>query len=219
MHVSLVKVVVEVAVELVHKMGYVGLFVLMMLESALIPIPSEVVMPLAGFLVQRRIFDFTLVVVIASLANLAGSLAAYALGASLGRRFVDRFGKYLLISSEHVRAAERLFERWGHWVVLTGRMMPAVRTVISLPAGVARMNLLKFTVFTFVGSMPWNAALTYLGFMLGKKWEAIGSYMPYIDAVAAAALFLLILVLLRYIRQASRSSCHPSSLSLRAPSL
>ncbi|RLE86617.1 MAG: DedA family protein, partial [Thermoprotei archaeon] len=92
---SFTRAVVEASAELMRRMGYVGLFVLMTLESALVPIPSEVVMPLAGFLAQRKAFDFTLVVVIASLANLAGSLVAYALGASLGRRFVERFGKYL----------------------------------------------------------------------------------------------------------------------------
>lgn len=215
---SFTRAVVEASAELMRRMGYVGLFVLMTLESALVPIPSEVVMPLAGFLAQRRAFDYTLVVVIASLANLAGSLVAYALGASLGRRFVERFGKYLLISSEHVRAAERLFERWGHWVVLAGRMLPAVRTVISLPAGVARMHLSKFVFFTFIGSLPWNAALAYLGFVLGERWEIIENFMPYIDAAAAAGLLLLALALLYRIRRASRSSCHFSSLLPRAPS-
>lgn len=215
---SLAEAVLELSVELIRRVGYAGLFALMALESALVPIPSEIVMPLAGFLVQRGSLDFTLVVVTSSLANLAGSLAAYAVGASLGRAFVERYGRYLLLSEEHLRTAERLFEKWGHWVVLVGRMMPAVRTVISLPAGVAGMHVSRFAVYTFIGSLPWNAALTYLGFLLGEGWEVVGLYMPYIDAAAIALLALATVFLLLRARRVSRSSCHSSSLSPRIPS-
>jgi len=184
------RIMIDVALEVVGRAGYVGLFILMALESALIPIPSEIVVPLAGFLSQRGEMDLLAVTLMASLGNLAGSIAAYLLGSRVGRSFVERYGKYLLISEDHVVLADRLFEKHGSKIIFMGRMLPAVRTVISLPAGLARMKFVKFAFLTFIGSIPWNFALAYLGYLLGENWVIVERYMLYADALVITAVVI-----------------------------
>jgi len=194
----LFKALLNLALEVVGRGGYLGVFVLMALESALIPIPSEIVVPLAGFLAQRGEMDLLAVTLAATLGNLAGSIGAYLLGLKVGRGFVEKYGRYLLISREHLSLADRLFKEHGSKIILAGRMMLAVRTVISLPAGVAGMNLLKFVVYTFLGSIPWNLALAYAGYVLGENWVIVEEYMAYLDAlIIAAAVMSAVYLLLR----------------------
>jgi membrane protein DedA with SNARE-associated domain len=153
----------------------------MAIESACIPLPSEIIMPLAGwFLVDDRGLGAQWLLLAAfcgALGNLLGSLAAYGVGAWGGRPFLLRYGRYVLISRHEVEQAERWFARYGDRAVFISRVLPVVRTFISLPAGVARMNLRRFIILTFVGSFPWSLGLAWAGFLLGENWERIREWM------------------------------------------
>ena len=140
-------------------MGYGGVVLLMGIESACIPLPSEVIMPFAGYLVYTGQF------------TLHGAALAYYLGMYGGRPVIERWGKYVFLSRHELDLADRLFARHGQWVVLAGRLLPVIRTFIAFPAGVARMNLTKFIVYTFIGSYPWCYGLAWVGMKLGEKWN------------------------------------------------
>ena len=153
----------------------------MAIESACIPLPSEIIMPLAGwFLVDDRGLGqqwLLLAAFCGALGNLLGSLIAYAVGAWGGRPLLLRYGRYVLITRHEVEQAERWFARYGDWAVLVSRVLPVVRTFISLPAGIARMNIWRFSILTFVGSFPWSLGLAWAGFVLGENWERIRGWM------------------------------------------
>jgi membrane protein DedA with SNARE-associated domain len=161
--------------------GWPGVVVMMAVESACIPLPSEIIMPLAGwFLIEDRGRGeewLLLAGFCGALGNLIGSLAAYAVGAWGGRPLLLRFGRYVLISREEVERAEHWFARYGDRAVFISRVLPVVRTFISLPAGVARMNVWRFSVLSFVGSFPWSLGLAWAGFLLGENWERIRDWM------------------------------------------
>lgn len=165
--------------------GYFGVFILMALESALIPIPSEVTMPFAGFLVGLGKLNFWLIVIVGSLANLLGSLLAYALGywgqEKFVRQLVKKYGKFLLITYDEVETAERWFRQRGELIAFGSRLMPVVRTFISLPAGFSQMNVFKFSLYTFLGAFIWTGVLTYLGVILGENWNILEVYFRKFD--------------------------------------
>lgn len=188
-------VVVEIAnfiTQLIASTGYLGIFFLMALESALIPIPSEIVMPFAGFLVSSGQFNIWYVVLAGTLGNLAGSLVAYFVGLYLGRGFIVKYGKYVLLKEKHLLLTEKWFNKYGDKTVFFSRLLPVVRTVNALPAGIGKMNLKKFVIYTFAGSIPWNFALTYIGFLLGEKWNMILEYSHIIDIIVGLLLVCLI---------------------------
>jgi len=188
--------------------GPLGVTVLMAIESACIPLPSEVIMPFAGFLAFRGQMSFLGLgagspwaqIFIAGLFGAVGcnlgSIPAYELGAWGGRKAVERYGKYILLNLDHLDQAHRFFERFGIWAILMGRMLPVVRTFIALPAGIAKMNRTRFHVFTFVGSLPWCLGLAWIGYKLGERWDTLGVYFHRFDLViglllvAAAAWFV-----------------------------
>jgi membrane protein DedA with SNARE-associated domain len=155
----------------ISTLGYAGIAVLMALESACIPIPSEVILPFAGYLVSIGRFDLWLVAIVGALGCTIGSTIAYAVGYAGGRPLVERFGRYILLDRAELTRVEGFFARYGSVTVLVSRMLPVVRTYIALPAGMARMNFWKFQAYTFIGSLPWCLALAYVGFRLGKAWE------------------------------------------------
>ncbi|QOJ78949.1 DedA family protein [Infirmifilum lucidum] len=188
---SLTTAVSEFSVDVLSRLGLPGVFLLMVLESALVPIPSEVVMVFSGFLVYKGLFGFVEAVMAGTLGNLVGSLVAYYLGLSAGRPFILKYGRYLLLSEHHVASAEEFFQRRGSLAVFLGRMLPAVRTVISFPAGVARMDAAKFSVLTFLGSIPWNTALVLAGYHLGENWAVIESHAPLLDTLGVGILALI----------------------------
>lgn len=192
---SITALVVKFAVDVIKKTGYMGIFALMVLESALMPVPSEAVMPFAGFLVSRGEMDFWTVVFCGTLGNLVGSMLAYFAGKYLGRPFLLRYGKYLLLDKKELEFVDGFFKKNGDTAIFVGRMMPVVRTIISFPAGVASMNFLKFALLTFFGSIPWNAGLTYVGIVLEENWEIIESYSLYVD-LAAITVTILVLAFL-----------------------
>jgi membrane protein DedA with SNARE-associated domain len=177
----------------------------MALESALVPIPSEVVMPFAGFLAWNGKLDFFIVVACGTVGNIVGSVALYVLGSGPGLSLVKKYGKYLLIDEADIERAHTLFLKYGGLIVFAGRMMPAVRTVISLPAGIAKMDIRKFVAFTFVGSVPWNLFLAYLGWLLGENWAIIERYTKILDYVAVSILILLVVGYIAYKKSVTKA--------------
>jgi membrane protein DedA with SNARE-associated domain len=151
--------------------GYGGIVILMAIESACIPLPSEIIMPFAGYLVSTGQFDLYLAATAGAIGCNVGSVFAYELGKRGGRAVVDRWGRYVLMSHADLDRAERFFARWGDLTVLICRLLPAVRSFIAFPAGVARMPLLRFHVYTFVGSWPWCFGLAWVGMKLGDQWR------------------------------------------------
>ncbi|MFC3797985.1 DedA family protein [Cohnella sp. GCM10012308] len=168
-------------------MGVWGIFVGMVLESACIPIPSEVLMLSGGVLVAQHSLTFAQAVAAGVLGNLIGSVIAYYAGAIGGRRLLERYGKYILFNEKHMDHAQRWFDKYGQRMVFLTRMLPFIRTFISLPAGIARMNAGKFVLFTFLGCMSWNIALVYLGYRLGDHWDAVEKFMHPVSYLLAAA--------------------------------
>ena len=152
--------------------GYAGVIGLMALESACIPLPSEIIMPFAGYLVSTGRFDLWLVATAGAIGCNVGSTVAYLVGAYGGRKAVLRWGHYVLFSARELDRLDRFFQKYGSAAVLIGRLLPVVRTFISLPAGIAKMPFLRFQIYTFVGSWPWCFALAYLGMVLGEQWNS-----------------------------------------------
>jgi membrane protein DedA with SNARE-associated domain len=151
--------------------GYASVVLLMAIQSACIPIPSEVIMPLAGWALAHSQLDLILLATVASLASNLGSIPAYWVGARGGRPMVERYGSYLLLSRHDLDRVDHFFARFGSIAVLLGRMLPIIRTFIAFPAGVARMNQWKFHIYTFIGSWPWCYVLAYIGMKLGAQWN------------------------------------------------
>ncbi len=183
--------VVGWTINLISSLSYFGVILAMAIESACIPLPSEIIMPFSGYLVSTGTFNFHLVSWAGALGNLLGSLLAYYVGYYGGRPFILRFGKYILIRKEELARADRFFERWGSWAVFICRMLPIVRTFISLPAGISRMRIVPFILLTFFGSLPWCYLLTYIGKVMGENWEDIRGYFHRFDLVIAGILLLL----------------------------
>ena len=152
--------------------GYPAVILLMAIQSACIPIPSEVIMPLAGYALAHSQLDLIILATVASLASNLGSIPAYWVGARGGRPMVERFGSYLLLSRRDLDRVDHFFDRYGSITVLIGRMLPIVRTFIAFPAGVAKMNQLRFHIYTFIGSWPWCYALAWVGMKLGSEWDS-----------------------------------------------
>jgi len=152
--------------------GYVGIALLMAIESACIPLPSEIIMPFAGYLVSTGRFDLYLAATAGAIGCNLGSIVAYEIGKRGGRPMAERWGKYLLIGPGELDAADRFFARWGSMAVLIGRLLPVIRSFIAFPAGVARMKLVPFHVYTFIGSWPWCFGLAWVGMKLGDKWDS-----------------------------------------------
>lgn len=186
---------ITLIIQFITSTGYAGVFILMTLESALIPIPSEATMPFAGSLVPGKVLDFWLLVITGTLGNLFGSLIAYGVG-YLGETYVVRFirsyGKYVLIREKEFGHAKKLFNKWGEAIVFFSRVLPAIRTYISLPAGIAKMNLPKFIAYTTAGSFLWSLVLTYFGVALGNNWQILSPYFHLLDILVVAAILFAV---------------------------
>jgi membrane protein DedA with SNARE-associated domain len=171
--------------------GYLGIVGLMAIESACIPLPSEIIMPFAGYLVSTGRFSLIWVATAGAIGCNLGSILAYEVGKHGGRPFVERYGKYVLLNMHDLELAERFFARWGSATVLICRLLPFVRSFIAFPAGVARMPLVKFHMYTFVGSWPWCFALAWVGMKLGAAWHTdprLGKILHSADAVVIGVL-------------------------------
>jgi membrane protein DedA with SNARE-associated domain len=197
--------ILEFITGLISSWGYAGIFVTMTLESALIFIPSEVVIPFAGFLAYMGEMNIWLIVLVSSLANVAGSIIAYEIGKYLGRGFIERYGKYVLLNMGHLRLVESWFDKYGSLTVLFCRMLPVVRTVNALPAGIGKMNFPRFCLFTFIGSIPWNLALVLVGYLLKQNWNILEKYSLYIDILAVFVAAAVIYYIVRRVRASTKS--------------
>lgn len=182
-------------VALMAAMGPLGVMLLMAIESACIPLPSEVIMPFAGYLAFQGKLTFLGLGADSPVAQIwiagffgalgcnLGSIPAYEVGAWGGRRAIEKYGKYIWLHTGHLDQAHRFFERFGSEAIIIGRLLPVVRTFIALPAGIARMNRTRFHLYTFVGSLPWCLGLAWVGYKLGEKWNTLGQYFHKLDAV------------------------------------
>lgn len=188
----LIDLVVTLVINTISAVGYLGILVLMTLESACIPIPSEIIMPFSGFLVSTGKFSLIWVTLAGAFGNLIGATITYIIGYYGGRPFVLKYGKYFFIKEKEVHHAEKFFARWGDFAVFIARNLPIVRTFISLPAGVAEMNFPKFVLYSFIGSIPWCFALTYLGYLLGSNWMIIRKYGDILDIVVGIGILIFI---------------------------
>jgi membrane protein DedA with SNARE-associated domain len=168
--------------------GYGGIVILMGIESACIPLPSELIMPFAGYLVFEGKMRLLWVATAGALGCNAGSLIAYEIGCYGGRPLVERYGRWILMGRRELDLADRFFTRWGYLAVFVGRLLPIVRTFIALPAGISRMPRLRFHVYTFLGSWPWCFGLAWLGMKLGENWRVLGKYLHKFDAVIVIVL-------------------------------
>ncbi|HUW99284.1 MAG TPA: DedA family protein [Acidiferrobacter sp.] len=186
----------------IQHFGYTGIVALMTLESACIPVPSEVIMTFSGYLVSTHAMTLIGITVAGTVGNVVGSLVAYAIGARGGRPFLERYGRYILINRHDLDRTHAWFERHGQVTVFIGRLLPVVRTFISLPAGIGRMPLLPFILYSAAGSFIWCAVLGWIGLRLGNHWRALGPYMHGIDmGVVAVALALILMTLWRHMRR------------------
>ncbi|MGB7638490.1 MAG: DedA family protein [Nitrososphaeraceae archaeon] len=190
--IEILRPLVEFITSVISSLGYGGIFFLMILESALIPIPSEIIMPFSGFLASTGKLGSVGVILAGSLGNLVGSVITYYLGIRLGRAFLIKYGKYILFRVHHLVWTEQLFQKYGDKISFVGRLLPVVRTYISLPAGIGKSNFIKFVVYTLVGSIIWNSLLTYAGIQLGRSWQHIDKYSGYLDIIAVVAIAVFI---------------------------
>lgn len=163
--------IVAILMGLSYGAQYALVLILMAVQSACVPIPSEIIMPFAGFALAHTQAQLVVLATLASVASNLGSIPAYWVGAKGGRPMVERFGSYVLLSKRDLDLADHFFARYGSITVLVGRMLPIVRTFIALPAGIAKMNQFRFHLYTFIGSWPWCYALAYIGMKLGDHWQ------------------------------------------------
>jgi membrane protein DedA with SNARE-associated domain len=155
----------------ISALGYGGIVLLMAIESACIPLPSEIIMPFSGYLVSTGELNLWGVAIAGAVGCVVGSLVAYWVGMYGGRPFIEKYGRYILLSRHDLDLADRWFAKYGEVIVFVSRLLPAIRTFIAFPAGVARMNLTRFVIYTFAGSLPWCLGLAYVGQKLGEQWD------------------------------------------------
>ena len=198
---SIIEFVSQIAIDLINYFGYWGIFIGMTIESACIPLPSEIIMPFAGFVVSEGKMTLWGITLAGALGNLFGSLIAYYVGLKGGKPFLEKYGKYFLISQRKLDMAHDWFEKYGHEAVFIGRLLPGIRTFISLPAGIAEMDLKKFIIYSFAGALPWCFALGYIGVLLGPQWDSIRGYFHILDAIIIIGIIGVIVYLIYQYRK------------------
>lgn len=175
------EILIEYSTHLIAAAGYFGIFALMILESMVLPIPSEAVMPFGGFLISDGQMSWSGVILASALGSLVGSTISYFLGKYAGRRFIIKFGKYLLLNEEHLTSTELFFNKHGQKAVFISRFIPVVRHLISIPAGTSNMPFIKFLLYTLAGATLWNSFLAYIGFRLRDHWDTVKQYTEWLD--------------------------------------
>jgi membrane protein DedA with SNARE-associated domain len=193
---ALIDFLANVVINTIDYMGYFGVFFMMTLESCGIPMPSEVIMPFAGFLVYEGKMTFWAITLLGAFGNLVGSWLAYWIGYKGGRPLIEKYGKYILISKHDLNLADKWFTKYGDWTVFFGRLLPVVRTYISFPAGIAKMDFKNFSIYTFLGALPWTALFAWLGIKMGANWELIRQKLHTFDMTI---LILVILFIVWYV--------------------
>ena len=205
----MIQSIIDWLVNVISVLGYPGVFISVFLESFIAPIPSEIILPFSGFVASIGSMNIYLVIIVATLAAYLGSLPFYFIG-RWGEKpvltFLERYGKYLFIKKSDVEKGFEVFNKYGNGVVFVGRVIPIIRTLISFPAGVAKMNFVKFTIYTLFGSLIWNIVLTYTGFILGDHWERIGAIVgQYEKVIIVVCILLFILYVGRGVKDVLRS--------------
>ncbi len=180
--------------------GYAGVMLLMAIESACIPLPSEVIMPFSGYLVYTGRFNLFWVATAGAIGCNLGSVVAYYIGYYGGRPLVERYGRYIFLSEKELHWADRFFEKWGDWAVFVSRLLPVVRTFIALPAGIAKMKQVRFHVFTFVGSWPWCFVLAWIGMRLGEQWDKDPRLKAWFHRFDAVILGIIVIAAIWFVR-------------------
>lgn len=180
--------------DVVASLGYPGLFILVVLESTLVPVPSTLVFPFAGFLAAKGIFSLPVVLVLNSVGALVGSGIGYWMGAAGGKPLLVKYGKYVLIRQKDIEKTETWFSKHGKATILIARFVPVVRHIISLPAGIARMKLVPFFVQTFIGASLWGGFLIVLGYYMGEHWDTVANKIKRFDLVIGGAIVIAVLV-------------------------
>jgi membrane protein DedA with SNARE-associated domain len=181
----------------IDKTGYISVFILMVMESMIFPVPSEAVMPFAGFLIAESRFTFTLVIAASTFGSIVGSLLSYWIGLYGGQPFIERYGRFFLLDRDDLVATERFFKKYGDATIFISRFIPVVRHLISLPAGTGRMNLVRFSIYTIIGAGLWNAFLTVCGFYLRKNWEVVMQYSKIVDIAVLVILVIGVAVFIK----------------------
>jgi membrane protein DedA with SNARE-associated domain len=189
---ALTEFLVEHIINLIASGGYPIVAFLMVLESMIFPVPSEAVMPFAGFLVHEGKFSFELVILSATIGSIIGSFISYYAGAYGGKPFVERFGKYFFLDLRDLEVTENFFKKYGEGTVFVSRFIPVVRHLISIPAGVGRMNPAKFFFYTLIGAGAWNAILTYVGYVMKDRWKEILRYTEVLDLLIISAIIVIV---------------------------
>jgi len=172
----------------IDKTGYISVFILMIMESMVFPVPSEAVMPFAGFLIEEGRFSFFMVIFISTLGSIIGSLISYCIGLWGGEPFIRRFGRYLLLNNDDLEFSRRFFDRYGEITIFISRFIPVVRHLISIPAGFGKMNIVRFSIYTVIGAGLWNAFLAWVGFKTRQNWTVVMKYSSVIDHAVLAIL-------------------------------
>jgi len=185
--------------------GYLGVFVLMLLEAAALPIPSEIVLPFAGYLVYQGRVEFWPVIFYSTAAALIGSFIDYYIGLKLGRQLITNPSKLPFVNAEHLRTVENWFHKHGSIAVVGLRLVPAARVLISFPAGAYRMGRLRFAILTLTGCLPWNIALVYFGLVFGESWKTVLEAFNYINVVAYGAIVMFVVWLFWHVAQTRRA--------------
>ena len=192
-------------IAVISRMGYLGIVLLMGIESACIPLPSEIIMPFSGYLVFQGAMSLGMVALAGAVGCLLGSWLAYAIGAWGGRPMIERYGKYVLISRHDLDLADRWFERHGDITIFVGRLLPVIRTFIAFPAGVVRMSPWRFSLYTFLGSLIWCWVLAWIGMQMGEHWDTLGVYFHRFDGLIVAGIVIaLAMYVWRHVRQLRR---------------
>jgi membrane protein DedA with SNARE-associated domain len=190
---GLTEFIAEHATKLIHHGGYGMVTLLMTMESMILPVPSEGVMPFAGFLIYEGKFTFLGTIFFSTLGSIIGSLISYVAGIYGGKPFILKFGKYLLLDKHNLEATERFFGKYGDKTIFVSRFIPVVRHLISIPAGVGEMNLTKFCIYTIAGAALWNAFLAWVGFKLRNNWDEVIKYASVIDVVMVGVLVVMVI--------------------------
>ena len=199
----------ELFANLIASTGYLGVFILMVLESMVAPVPSELVMPFAGFLVADGKLNLWLVIIISTIASVTGSLISYFIAYFGGKELIHKFGKFVLLDKDELEWTERWFQKRGSITILISRFIPVVRHLISLPAGLARMDLKRFIFFTTIGATAWNTFLLLVGMQLRERWELVHKYSKQLDIVVVVLIVLVAAYLVyKHVKRRKSSVLH-----------
>lgn len=201
----MLEIIAHYIIQFIESTKYAGIFILMTLESALIPIPSEITMPFSGFLASTGVLSVWPIIIVGTIANLAGSLIAYYIGYFLEEtvllKLIKKYGKFILVTEHEYDKANGWFKKYGDKIIFISRLLPGIRTIISLPAGMFEMNIKKFVIYTTLGCLVWSTLLTYTGFYLGENWQSLeGVYRKFEIVIVAAIVIAVVLYIEKHLK-------------------